>query len=182
MEPAEKSAFAALSSGVDSGAGTLNDAVNIVRRTERHWWPHPKGSGHLGVKLTNTPEQNAVELCRRFKGQGRLKPTDTFTAAQALHRLTDGMPNHSGPPNGPQRPTLAAKWKSSKPGERAAIGAHVLKLRVFCAAWMAEMMAEEVGAGGLAEEVGAGGPAAKRSRTAGPGDFLGAPEPACEKS
>ena len=104
----------------------------IVRNAERHWWPHPKGVGHLGVKLTSTPEQNAAELARRFKKQDhRLKPTDTFTAAQALHRLTDGMPNHGGAPNGPQRPTLATKWKSSRPaGERPAIEAHVLKLRV----------------------------------------------------
>ena len=79
--------------------------VGHVRDAPAHFWPHAKGQGHLGVKLSNTDRANGAELARRI-GLGE------FTACQALHRLTEGAMNKSGVRNGPERPTLALKWSS----------------------------------------------------------------------
>ena len=72
-------------------------------------WPYPSGCGHLGVQWRNSVAVNQQILdaaCRR----------GDFTAAQALHRMTDGMINRDGSINGPspeQRPTLVTKWARS---------------------------------------------------------------------
>ena len=79
--------------------------VGHVRDAPAHFWPHAKGQGHLGVKLSNTDRANGAELARRI-GLGE------FTACQALHRLTEGAMNKSGVRNGPERPTLALKWSA----------------------------------------------------------------------
>ena len=54
-----------------------------------------------------------------------------FSAAEALHRMTDGMANREGPRNGPLRPTLATKWGFSVQQPASAINAHVGALRQF---------------------------------------------------
>ena len=52
--------------------------VGHVRDAPAHFWPHARGQGHLGVKLSNTDRANGAELARRI-GLGE------FTACQALH-------------------------------------------------------------------------------------------------
>ena len=54
-----------------------------------------------------------------------------FTAAEALHRMTDGMANIEGPRNGELRPTLATKWRFSVNQPASAINAHVGALQQF---------------------------------------------------
>ena len=90
-------------------------------------WPYPAGKGHLGVTWKAGLERNKQELDKRIaEGQ--------FTAAQGLQRMTDGMKNLSGPPNGFGRPTLAMKWKANAVASPAAIDAHVAALRAHLAA------------------------------------------------
>ena len=42
--------------------------VGHVRDAPAHFWPHAKGQGHLGVKLSNTDRANAAELARQLGG------------------------------------------------------------------------------------------------------------------
>ena len=75
----------------------------LARAIDDSQWPYPKGQGHLGVKWSAGVEWNKQELSRRIA-------VGEFTAAQALHRMTDGAVNTDGTLNGPRRPTLASKW------------------------------------------------------------------------
>ena len=63
----------------------------------------PAGNHELGVKWAKGVKWNKEEIDRRIAA-------GEYSAAQCLSRLTDGMPNHTGVPNGPGRPTLATKW------------------------------------------------------------------------
>lgn len=64
----------------------------------------PAGNHKLGVKWANGVKWNKEEIDRHIAA-------GEYSAAQCLSRLTDGMPNHTGPPNGPHdRKTLATKW------------------------------------------------------------------------
>lgn len=86
---------------------------DVQRAIDANPWPYRSGRGHLGVKWRSGVEANKLELDRRIaEGQ--------YTAAQALHRMTVGAVNLDGTPNGPRRPTLAAKWG---PGGLASVGA-----------------------------------------------------------
>ena len=110
-------------------------------------WPYEAGAGHLGVSLTNSVAANCEELRRR------IEEARYFSAAQALHRLTDGLSNVRGPPNGHGRPTLATKWKRHRPpAEAATIDAHVLQLKL----WLAPRAQMELGVAGVWTTAGGG--------------------------
>ena len=66
----------------------------------------PAGKHKLWVIWAKGVKWNKEEIDRRIAA-------GEYSAAQCLSRLTDGMPNHTGPPNGPGRPTLATKWLES---------------------------------------------------------------------
>ena len=105
--------------------------TEAIKTNREHWWPFPKGEGHLGVKFTNNVAANCEALRKQIE-QAR-------AASQALHRLTDGMPNLTGPPNGPERPTLATKWKMQKSTQD--VDSHVLDLKM----WLAPRAQAELG-------------------------------------
>ena len=131
-------AAAAAATSSSSGGGVassvlLRQVTEAIKTNREHWWPFPKGEGHLGVKFTNTVAANCEALRKQIE-QAR-----AFTASQALHRLTDGMPNLTGPPNGPERPTLATKWKMQKSTQD--VDSHVLGLKM----WLAPRAQAELG-------------------------------------
>jgi hypothetical protein len=66
----------------------------------------PAGHHKLGVIWAKGVNWNKGEIDRHIAA-------GKYSAAQCLSRLTDGMPNHTGAPNGPKRPTLATKWLRS---------------------------------------------------------------------
>ena len=66
----------------------------------------PAGYHKLGVIWAKGVNWNKGEIDRHIAA-------GKYSAAQCLSRLTDGMPNHTGAPNGPERPTLATKWLRS---------------------------------------------------------------------
>jgi hypothetical protein len=66
----------------------------------------PAGHHKLGVIWAKGVNWNKGEIDRHIAA-------GKYSAAQCLSRLTDGMPNHTGAPNGPERPTLATKWLRS---------------------------------------------------------------------
>jgi len=66
----------------------------------------PAGHHKLGVIWAKGVNWNKGEIDRHIAA-------GKYSAAQCLSRLTDGMPNHTGPPNGPDRKTLATKWLES---------------------------------------------------------------------
>jgi hypothetical protein len=73
------------------------------------WQQHerwPAGHHKLGVIWAKGVNWNKGEIDRHIAA-------GKYSAAQCLSRLTDGMPNHTGAPNGPERPTLATKWLRS---------------------------------------------------------------------
>ena len=78
-----------------------NEQVLAAARTDM--WP--AGTHKLGVHFRNGVAWNCGEIDRRIAA-------GEYTASQCLSRLTDGMPNHHGPDNGPGRPTLATKCKN----------------------------------------------------------------------
>ena len=78
-----------------------NEQVLAAARTDM--WP--AGTHKLGVHFRNGVTWNCREIDRRIAA-------GEYTASQCLSRLTDGMPNHHGPDNGPGRLTLATKWKN----------------------------------------------------------------------
>ena len=117
--------------------GPLASLLSVLESAREHWWPYPQGAGHLGVQRSQSVHENIAELRRR------IEVSKEFTAAQALHRMTDGMPNHDGPPNGPSsRPTLATKWKAGSAGHSKAAGvdAHVQELK----RWLSERAHAEI--------------------------------------
>ena len=103
----------------------------VLRVAREHMWP--AGAHHLGVHWASGLDLNKAELDRRIaRGE--------FSAAQCLSRLTDGMPNYHGPPNGPQRPTLATKWRLHGVGGASPddIDQHVAALREHVATQVAQ--------------------------------------------
>ena len=66
----------------------------------------PAGHHKLGMIWAKGVNWNKGEIDRHIAA-------GKYSAAQCLSRLTDGMPNHTGAPNGPERPTLATKWLRS---------------------------------------------------------------------
>lgn len=97
-------------------------SLGVLEAVRAAPWPYPKGQGHLGVKWKNGAEANKRVLDTAIA-------RGDFTAAEALHRMTEGMINADGTPNGPRRPTLAAKWG---PGGLACVHqpAHVVTAHV----------------------------------------------------
>ena len=113
-------------------------SVAVLRAVRASPWPFAKGEGHLHVKWKLGAEGNKRVLSEVIaRGE--------FTAAQALHRMTDNMVNTDGTPNGPStRPTLASKWG---PGGMACVrqpasvvNAHVEALRQH----LADMVSAEL--------------------------------------
>lgn len=101
-------------------------------------------------------EWNKAELDRRIA-------CSEFTSAQCLSRLTNGMPNHYGPPNGPLRPTLADKWRLSVHGASAEeIERHVAELREHVAVQVAQQLGLLKSASASAKEA----PSKKRTTAA----------------
>jgi len=67
-----------------------------------------------------------------------------YTAAQALHRMTEGMENLHSPPNGPGRPTLTTKWCARVKGVTPeAVKVHVEALRQHLAGMIEEELREQ---------------------------------------
>ena len=119
----------------------------VLREARASPWPFPKGRGHLHVKWRNGVERNKRVLSEVI-GRGE------FTAAEALHRMTEGMLNSDGTPNGPRRPTLAMKWG---PGGMACVrqpahivDAHVHALRQHCADMVAAELSRRAAASSAA--------------------------------
>ena len=108
-------------------------------------WPYAQGEGHLGVKLANSVEANQRILSRAVAH-------GSFTAAEALHRMTDGEVNLDGTRNGTHaRPTLATKWaRNARAGTSVAqVEVHVLALKRHLAKMVEAQLAQE--ADGLVE-------------------------------
>ena len=106
-----------------------NERVLDAART--NLWP--AGYHPLGVHWANGIQWNKDEIDRRIA-------LGEYTAAQCLSRLTDGMPNHSGPPNGPGRPTLATKWRKNTSAQPGDIEEHVAALREHVAVQVAQQL------------------------------------------
>ena len=104
-----------------------NERVLAAARTDM--WP--AGTHKLGVHYNNGVAWNCGEIDRRIAA-------GEYTASQCLSRLTDGMPNHHGPDNGPGRPTLATKWKNAGLFPAADVDRHVDALREHVAIQVAQ--------------------------------------------
>lgn len=134
---------------------TITDAV--MDEVRKNPWPYASGNGHLNVHWACGVEGNKQRLSRcsasclppTCAAHAPLQGTDIafrlaavaigeYTPAEALHRMTDGMLNNSGPPNGPGRPTLTAKWCARFPPE--AVKEHVEALRQY----LADLIEEEL--------------------------------------
>ena len=117
------------SSRASEEAAIVARASAAITARRECWWPYPKGTGHLGVSWKGGVDANLEALRSRIDGSPR-----EFTASQALHRMSDGMANLSGPPNGEARPTLATKWKATLRGvDPSTIDEHVHHLKMWLA-------------------------------------------------
>ena len=134
-----------------------NERVLAAARTDM--WP--RGYHKLGVHWASGLQWNKEEIDRRIaKGE--------YTAAQCLSRLTDGMPNHEGPPNGPGRPTLATKWRKVISASREDIEQHVAALREHVAMQVAQQLGMLAIPSSNIRDVGGGAAAASSVRNNNP--------------
>jgi hypothetical protein len=130
----------------------------VLAEARANMWP--SGSHRLGVHWASGVRWNQGELDRRILA-------GEFSAAQCLSRLTDGMPNHEGPPNGPGRPTLTTKWRARLRGAPAEeIEAHVAALREHVARRVAQQLGLLPGRGDAQPALGAAAAAAAATNSA----------------